>query len=207
MKIMRIVFSTVVAVCFAVMMFGAEISGPESVQTGQLVTFTADIEGDWLVVPAKGVGVAKDTGKKALYFAATCEGDYTLIFFAVENGAPVITQKALTVGEVKPEPKPEPEPSPDPNPAPTVMLTAAERAAVSSVMTSIIKGIDVGTIRTPQGARATFKQMLSDKICSGGSCALSNELTQAIKDWESTMDITTLSGIRSGFTTILETFK
>lgn len=198
--------AAILAVCAAILassVFGAEITGKESVHIGQLATFSADVEGDWLVVPAKGVGVAKDTGKKALYLSATVEGEYTIIFFAVENGAPVITQKALTVGT------PEPTPEPQPNPAPVVTLTNAEREAVSSVMSSILRGIEAGTIRTPQGARATFKKLLTEKIaaCEDGTCALSENMIDAIRTWEASMDITTLEGIRIGFKKVLEGLK
>ena len=183
----------------------AEITGPDSVEVGELATFSADVEGDWIVVPAKGVGVAKDTGKKALYLSATREGDFTIIFFSVENGQPVITQRAVTVGT--PEPAPAPEPSPAPTPK--LNLTDAEREAASEAFQAVINGIEAGTIRTPQGARATFKKTLVQKVgtCSGGSCSLSSGLTTAIETLEKGMDLTTLDGLKTGFEKALEEWK
>ena len=177
----------------------AEITGPDSVEVGELATFSADVEGDWIVVPAKGVGVAKDSGKKALYLSATREGDFTIIFFSVENGQPVITQRAVTVGN--PEPEPQPEPQPEPKPEPALNLTDAEKEAVSSAFQAVINGIEAGTIRTPQGARATFKSTLVQKTvnCANGQCSLSANVSKAISEWERSMDLTTLDGIREGF--------
>ena len=201
-KIMKVFyytfFANVVLAFLAISLaFSAEIAGPESVQIGQLATFSADVEGDWIVVPAKGVGVAKDSGKKAMYLAATREGELTVIFFGVEAGTPVITQRALTVGT--PEPAPAPEPSPAPTPK--LNLTDAEREAASEAFQAVINGIEAGTIRTPQGARATFKKTLVQKTvnCANGQCSLSANVSKAISEWERSMDLTTLDGIREGF--------
>lgn len=171
--------------------WGAEVKGPETFEPGALVTYTADIEGDWIIVPAKGVGAAKDSNRKNLYIAATVPGDYTLIFFAVEDGKPVITQMVFTVEGIQPAPNPEP--------APKIHLSEAEAEAVSEAFQAVLEGIRAGNIRTPQGARATFKTSLVSKVGTP-----SEEMTVYLTKVETSVDLTSLEGIQAGFKNALE---
>lgn len=179
--------------------FGA-ISGQTEVVPGTLARFESDIEGDALVYPVGNATFAKDSNGKAVYFASPKDGEYTLIFFGIRDGKPEITTHTFVVGN------PEPTPDPTPSPTPDVKLTDVEKKAVLESMQAVLDGLEQGNIRTPQGARAAFKNALVAKVgkCTSSGCTLPTGVTQAIKTWEASMDITTLDGIKAGFTKIKE---
>lgn len=191
--------------------WGAEVKGPETFEPGALVTYTADIEGDWIIVPAKGVGAAKDSNRKNLYVAVTVPGDYTLIFFAVESGNPVITQKAFTVQGATPSPAPEPAPNPEPEPdlktiagvtrSGVAALDGAQKekeiVAMESAIADTVAAIDAGTVRTVPGARATFRQLWRERASevSGETEVRWRELLDGVSE---PMDFSSLETMKAG---------
>lgn len=200
MKVFYYTFLMITAFAFlaASLAFSAELSGPESVQIGQLATFTADIEGDAILVPAKGIALAKDSNRKAFYVAAQAEGEFTFIFFGVENGAPVITQKSLTVGT------PEPEPTPEPQPTPIVTgLTETEKTALRTAADAVVRGIQSGTVRQPNHARMEFKRIATKQL--GGK--VSDEVQVFLKRWTDENAVTTLDELKATFTEMREELK
>ena len=184
--------------------YGA-VTGPLEVKPGTLATFVSDVEGDCVIYPIGKCSFAKDSGGKSLYFASPITGEYTLIWFGMRDGKPEISTFVFFVGT----PEPEPEPNPEPNPEPVVKLTDAEKGAAKSAFQTVLDGIEAKTIRSPQGARAAFKNALIREIgtCTPNGCTLPIGLSNALKTWETGMDITTLEGIRKGFATAMEGLK
>lgn len=180
----------------------AAISGPAEVELGTLAVFQSDLEGTATLATGKG-NIAIDSNGRTVYFATPKEGEYTLLFFGLRNGKPDIASHTFVVGKVAPAP------TPTPTPEPEVKLTDTERSAVLTAVRSVLAGIEAGTIRTPQGARAAFKNVLVSKVgsCSINGCTLPNSVNVAIKTWESGMDITTMDGLKAGFAKIEEELK
>lgn len=169
--------------------FGAEIVGSDTITTGELATFTADIEGDCLVYPSEGIGLAKDTNKKTFYIVGKNEGVYTLIFFGVENGNPALKQfEFVIVPDVEPEPEPKPEPKPIYN------LTETEKETAIYALESVLNHIDRGTIRTPQGARATFKNAVKSRVSD-----VSEGFGKVLDQWTNETDFTNVQTIKTSF--------
>ena len=194
--------------CFTTSLLAATISGPEMVKPGELATVECDQEGEWIIMPKKGVQFIKDSGGKAIYFVGQKEGEYTAIFFGVVDGKPVLLLHDLTIGT--PEPEPAPEPSPEPSPSPVVKnLTAADRDALAASLTFTIDCIDKGQIKTVQGARSTFRQSISAKasVCNGVSCRLKPEISEVLDAWTEEADFSTLETTRKSFEHFLETVK
>lgn len=172
----------------------ATLSAPERVDAGRLATVKSNVRGDWLIYPPDGADLAKDSDEQTLYFVARRDCELTVIFFGVEDGKPVITQTAIQIG-------PAPAPEPSPTPAPVVTLTDREKAAAHAALTAVIQGVEAGTIRTPQGARSTFKQTLTQRgqVCKGGTCYLPDSLSRLADEWTARTDFTTVETVKASF--------
>ena len=181
----------------------ATLSGPERAEVGRLQTVTSDVKGDYLIYPPDAADLAKDSDEQTLYFVARRECELTIIFFGVEGGKPVISQTAVMVGA---EPAPSPTPDPTPAPVPVVTLSEREQAAAVGALNAVITGIDTGTIKTPAGARSTFKQVLTAKgqVCNGRQCYLPETLKKLTEDWTQRTDFSTLDAIKESFTEFLK---
>lgn len=188
--------------CFPALVNSATLTAPERAEVGRLQTVQSDVKGDWLIYPPDGADLAKDSDEQRLYFVARRECELTIIFFGVEAGKPVITQTAVMVG-AEPAPTPLPDPTP---PVPVVTLSEREQAAAVGALNAVIVGIDDGTIRTPAGARSTFKQVLMTKgqVCNGRQCYLPETLKKLTEDWTQRTDFSTLDAIKESFTEFLK---
>ena len=189
--------------CFPALVNSATLTAPERAEVGRLQTVQSDVKGDWLIYPPDGADLAKDSDEQRLYFVARKDGELTIIFFGVEDGKPVITQTAVMVGA---EPAPSPLPDPTPDPVPVVTLSEREQAAAVGALNAVITGIDTGTIKTPAGARSTFKQVLMTKgqVCNGRQCYLPETLKKLTEDWTQRTDFSTLDAIKESFTEFLK---
>ena len=180
----------------------ATLSGPERAEAGRLQTVKSDVQGDWLIYPPDGADLAKDSDEMTLYFVARRDCELTVIFFGVENGKPVITQTAIQIGPAPaPEPAPAPSPAPSPAPVPEKKLSDWEKSAARAAFQAVIDGVDAGTIRTPAGARSTFKQTLNAKgqICDGRRCYLPEALQKATEDWTERTDFSSAETVKASF--------
>lgn len=184
--------------CFPASSPAATLSAPERVEAGRLATVKSDVKGDWLIYPPTGADLAKDSDEQTLYFVARKDGELTIIFFGVESGKPVISQTTVTIGAA-PEPSPSPEPSPAPTPS--IKLTDREKTAAKAALTAVIQGVEAGTIRTPQGARSTFKQTLVAKgqVCNGRTCTLPDSLSALADDWTERSDFSSVETVKASF--------
>lgn len=183
------------------------VTGPSQVRPGYLVTFTSDVPGDFMVFPPGKGSFAKDSNKTNLYFVSTQTGQYSLIHFGVQDGQPVITTHDFVVGEVTPAPEPEPEPEPGPSPIPDITkLTSAEKEAVIYALTYTISSIENGSVTTPQGARSTFKQALTQKgtVCDGRTCQLRPALSKLLDEWSNKANFESLDAMKESFEAFLK---
>ena len=172
----------------------AEITGQDTVEPGRLAVFESTIEGDFTVYPNAAGCFAKDSNRKMLYFASPKAGNYTLIFFGIVDGQPVITTKDFTVGT----------PQPEPEPVPVVTgLTETEKTALTTAADAVLRGIQNGTVRQPNHARMEFKRIVNQQL--GGK--ISDEVQAWLRRWSDEHEITTLDELRETFTKIEEELK
>lgn len=185
---------------------GATLTGPENAAVGRLITINSDVKGDWLIYPPNAADMAKDSDEKTLYMVARKEGGFTIIFFGVEDGKPVITQMSLYIGETV---IPIPEPSPSPDPAPISKISQDDKEALIYALQRVISGVDNGTINTPQGARSTFKQALMTKgqVCNGRNCYLRESLQKIADELTERTNFDTAETVKNSFETFLNEVK
>lgn len=153
----------------AALLQGAEITGPESVETGTLAVFAAETEGAWAIFPE--TPIAADSAGNRCFFASNKEQEFTLVFCHIVDEKPVISTFSFFNGS-RPEPTPEPEPEPtDPLTASVQKWTVdlagplfeREKQAMISTLDSVLAGFDAGTLRTVPGSRAAFRKIWDEK--------------------------------------------
>jgi len=192
LKLIAFTFALVLFVACPVFVHSATLTAPERADAGRLQKVTSDVQGDWLIYPPDAADLAKDSDEKTLYFVGRRDCELTVIFFGVEKSKPVITQTTVIIGPV-------PEPTPEPSPAPVISLTQKDKETAAYALRRVIDGIDAGTIRTPQGARSTFKQEIQRKSCSGGYCQISPELSAALDVWTEQTDFANCETVKASF--------
>ena len=197
-----------VFMAFSCLSAALALDGPDKLMPGQFAVYTADTDGDWAVLPDMAGCYAKDSSGKAMFMAIPESGTYSIVHFAVLDGKPKIEVKTVMVGgesvpdgktDVKPEPKPSPE----------IALTNAEKAAMKAAAETVLASMSAGTTKTPQGARYLLKQTLLQKIgtCDVYGCRLPENVNKTLAVWEHQMDITTMDGLRTGLSKIVEEWK
>lgn len=197
------------AICFFGLyqrwLIGATLTGPETAAVGRLITINSDIKGDWLIYPPNAADMAKDSDEKTLYMVAQQEGEFTIIFFGVENLKPVISQMDLNVGK-KVSPKPTPKPDPDPAPAPISKISQQDKEALIYALQRVISGVDNGSIKTANGARSTFKQALMEKgkVCNGRTCYLRESLQKITDELTEQTDFESAETVKTSFQYFLD---
>lgn len=189
--------------CFPASSPAATLSAPERAEAGRLQVVKSDIQGDWLVYPPDSADIAKDSDGLTLYFVARKEGTLTVIFFGVENTKPVISQTSILIG---PEPDPDPTPEPSPSPVPKIKLTDREKTAAKAALEVVINGVENGTIKTPAGARSTFRQTLQAKgtVCDGRQCYIPQNLQDLADKWTERTDFSSVESVKTSFQGFLQ---
>ena len=168
-------------------LWGAELKGPESMTAGRILTFTADTEGDAILFPAEHTDLIKDSDKKHFYIATNIPGKYTLVFFAVEDGDPVLCQKVFEV-------RPLPEPDPEPKPGPDMDLTETEKEGLIWALQSVCFHIEKGSLSSPAGIRASFKTAVRQKILTETPA-----VTAVLEDWSKRTDWKNAAAVLTSF--------
>ena len=220
---MRNTLALLVSLCVTLMAATAtaELHGAVGCRAGELTIITSDNAAVWQVYPAEyATSYAISEDGKTLYFASPKAGKITFFAASVVDGAPFLESHPLYNGidvpdvEPTPAPVPTPTPQPTPEPAPTlesVTKTAAnevksdnkpaETAALQEVFESVASGIDRGTIKTTEGARATFRGMWAEKAVQISERTLSN-WEKALSLISAQIDNTSIATIKLDYTAV-----
>ena len=185
--------------CFPASSPAVTLSGPErAAEVGHMQKWKSDTQGTWMIFPPNAVEVESDSDAMTVYFVPLREGTLYPTFFYIQDGT--IRHEQLTV-PIGAAPDPTPDPSPAPSPSPAVKLTDREKAAAASALHAVIDGVTARTIRTPAGARSTFKQTLNAKgqICDGRRCYLPEALQKATDDWSARTDFSSAETVKASF--------
>lgn len=160
------------------------ITAPTACQSGELAVVESDTPATWTVYPEeyRASYCIAENGTKC-FFASPQKGAITFIAASVDtskDNAPVAVIHTHTLyygvpapnidnsGDVEPVPEPTPEPEPDTSIEGTIKTEVEkinsdkrgeEITALSDSFASVIDGINRGVIKTPEGARATFRSM------------------------------------------------
>lgn len=167
------------------------IDGPETVEAGELAVFRSVEPGAWAIYP--DVPFEVDSAENKMVFASPKKGEFTIFFCSIVDGKPVI-QKFTFVNGADVSPSPDPEPKPEP-----AKVTESEKETLVWAVESVLKHIEEGTIRTPQGVRATFKSAVSARIQDP-----SVGLSLLLDDWTERTDWANIETVRNSFTGFLK---
>lgn len=140
----------------------AAVKGPEFVEAGNIAVFTSDKPTAWAVVPESySESVYIDSDGKSLIFASPVQGAVTVIGATAGDGdKPNIEVRTFYNGTKGIEPEP----------GTLANLTRAEIgkidasvqtigcARLAAVFEKVVDGIEQKIIRTPEGARETFRR-------------------------------------------------
>lgn len=179
----------------------AEIKGPEQTAPGRLAVFQTDVPGAFTVFPKADFAV--DSSGQRLYFTGTAEGEYVVVFAAVENDAATLSEFHFQVTADAPEPAPLPKPKPEPKPIPVDPLsglTLNERAAVKVAVEATVRELEAGNIQTVQGMRSAFRQTLRNILGENTSPAMTDKLTE----WTMTIQWTSTAAAKEGLTALIK---
>lgn len=145
----------------------AAITAPDSIEAGQLAVCKSDKPATWAIYPQtyRGSYYVADGGCTCI-IASPVKGVVTVMAASVDdNGGVDIAEHTLYNGE--PAPDKTDDNTPDPTPAPDtlqsvietsdVQATAADLNALSNAFATVIQSIDNGAVKTPAGARETFR--------------------------------------------------
>lgn len=146
----------------------AAITAPDAVEAGQLAVCKSDKAATWAIYPQsyRGSYYVADGGSTCI-FASPTKGIVTIIAASVDdNDSVVIDEHTLYNGEAAPAPDnvdPAPSPAPTPETLESVIetadvhATAADLNALSNAFATVVQSINNGAVRTPAGARETFR--------------------------------------------------
>lgn len=177
------------------------IAGPETVEPGRLAVFETENAGAFQLWPSENADLEVDSSSKRVYFASPSEGEFTLIFAAIESDQVRLYSRAFRVETL--QPKPEPDPLPDPEPDSLSRLSASEKQAVRTTLQAVLKGIQNGIVKTPNHARMEFKRILTSQLSGSVSENVSVFLTELSLE----KPIGTIPEIKETFNELLETLQ
>lgn len=199
----------------------AEINGASGCRAGELTILTSDNPAVWQVYPAEyATSYAISEDGKTLYFASPKVGKVTFFAASVVDGQPFLESHPLYNGidvpDGDPTPTPAPTPTPEPAPEPTPTFETfvktvakdvesdnknAEVAALQETFDAVASGIDRGTIKTTEGARATFRGMWAEKAVQISDSTLTN-WEKALSLISNKIDNTSITTIKEDYTTV-----
>ena len=195
----------------------AAITAPDAVEAGQLAVCKSDTTATWTVYPQsyRGSYYVADGGSTCI-FASPSKGVVTIIAASVDDsGSVVIDEHTLYNGEPAPTPdNVDPAPSPTPTPetlqsvieTSDVQATAADLNALSNAFATVIQSINNGAIRTPAGARETFRAVWLRQAAVANPAAIDN-LAPLIDKLSVMIDNSDLQTIRRDYTAIVAALR
>ena len=213
----------IIALLAAAAICRADITAPDSVEAGCLAVCKSDAPATWVIYPQsyRGSYCVTDGGSSCI-FASPVKGVITIIAATVnDEGGVDIAEHTLYNGEAAPEPdNVDPAPSPTPEPEPEtepetlesiietsdVTATAADLNALSNAFATVIQSIDNGAIKTPAGARETFRAVWLRQAALTNPAVIDNlkPLIDALSD---KIDNTDLQTIRRDYTEIVAALR
>ena len=146
----------------------AALTAPDSVEAGSLAVCKSDTTATWAIYPQsyRGSYYVADGGCTCV-IASPVKGVITVMAASVNDAGGVdISEHTLYNGEPTPDAdKTDPAPDVEPEPetidsvidADSSQATVAELNALSNAFATVIQSIDNGAIKTPAGARETFR--------------------------------------------------
>ena len=195
----------------------AAITAPDAVEAGCLAVCKSDTPATWAIYPQsyRGSYYIADGGSSCI-FASPIKGVVTIIAATVNDAGGVdITEHTLYNGEAAPESDnvdPAPSPAPEPETLESIVetsdvtATAADLNALSNAFATVIQSIDNGAIRTPVGARETFRAVWLRQAAATNPTAIDvlKPLIDALSD---KIDNTDLQTIRRDYTEIVAALR
>lgn len=197
----------------------ADITAPDSVEAGCLAVCKSDTAATWTVYPQsyRGSYYVADGGSSCI-FASPVKGIVTIIAASVDdNGLVVIDEHTLYNGESAPAPPdvaPAPVPAPEPEPetidsviaSDNSQATAADLNALSNAFATVVQSIDNGAVRTPAGARETFRAVWLRQAAVINPAAIDN-LQPLIDKLSAMIDNSDLTTIKRDYTAIIAALR
>lgn len=195
----------------------AAITAPDTIEAGTLAVCKSDTAATWSIYPQsyRGSYYVADGGSTCI-FASPAKGIVTIIAASVDDsGSVVIDEHTLYNGEAAPAPD-NVDPAPSPTPAPEtlesvietadVQATAADLNALSNAFATVIQSIDNSAIKTPAGARETFRAVWLRTAALTNPAAI--DTLQPLLDKLSAMiDNSDLQTIRRDYTAIVAALR
>lgn len=195
------------------------ITAPTTCSNGELAVIESDTPATWTVYPEeyRASYCIADNGTRC-FFASPQKGAITFIAASVDTtneNAPVavIHTHTLYYGVSAPEGDDSEEVEPKPTPEPDTSLEGTikteigkinsdkrgeEINALSESFVSVINGIDRGVIRTPEGARTTFRSMWAVNAAKQSNTT-PNTYKDLITAISAKIDNTSIQTIRSDY--------
>ena len=184
----------------------AAITAPDAVEAGQLAVCKSDKPATWAIYPQsyRGSYYVADGGATCV-IASPVKGVVTIMAASVDdNGGVDIAEHTLYNGEPSPEPDKTDDDAPDVTPAPEtlesiietsdVQASAADLNALSNAFATVIQSINNGAIRTPAGARETFRAVWLRQAAVTNPAAIDKlqPLIDKLSDMVDNSDLTTI---------------
>lgn len=203
-------------------LFGTEcigkITAPSYCANGELAVLESDAPATWIVYPAdyKASFYVVEGGRICI-FASPNKGSVTFIAATMRAGQsmPEISTHTLYNG-VSPDEDIEDEAEPEPVDDSTLAGVAKtevskvesdkkndELEALSKCFSEVVSGIERGTVRTTEGARATFRALWAAKACKVSGETL-RTWEQAITAISAKIDNTSLTTIKRDYSELAE---
>ena len=197
----------------------AAITAPDAVEAGSLAVCKSDTAATWAIYPQsyRGSYYVADGGCTCV-IASPVKGIITVMAASVnDNGGVDIAEHTLYNGESAPEPPdvaPSPVPTPEPEPetidsviaADNSQATAADLNALSNAFATVIQSIDNGAVKTPAGARETFRAVWLRQAAMTNPAAIDN-LSGLIDKLSAMIDNSDLQTIRRDYAAIVAALR
>lgn len=196
----------------------AAITAPDAVEAGQLAVCKSDKPATWAIYPQsyRGSYYVADGGCTCI-IASPVKGIITVMAASVDdNGGVDIAEHTLYNGEPAPTPDKTDDDAPDVTPAPDtlqsvietsdVQATAADLNALSNAFATVIQSIDNGAIKTPAGARETFRAVWLRQAAITNPAAIDN-LAPLIDKLSAMVDNSDLQTIRRDYAAIVAALR
>ena len=195
----------------------ADITAPDAVEAGQLAVCKSDKPATWVIYPQsyRGSYYVADGGSTCI-IASPVKGVITVMAASVDdNGGVDITEHTLYNGEPAPAPD-KTDPTPDVEPVQEtlesaietsdVQAAAADLNALSNAFATVIQSIDNGAVKTPAGARETFRAVWLRQAALTNPAAIDN-LQPLLDKLSAMIDNSDLQTIRRDYTAIVAALR